>query len=393
MEAFTGDFERIDGFFPLYWDDHAGRLWLEVGPVETEVLYVNSLAAGVGSNDIGLDRGQIGGSRIVTFSRVGPKMLMVEPNYRYRALTANPDEQRAVEEAFARSVLWGFTVAARTGERFLVDATDFLLRDTHGVADALPGAYQVDPSRSAVYRPRTKGFPRNTEMEATVTFVGEPAGDGPGFGRGALQAVVPSVDAVTVRLHHSVVELPDDGYVPRRYDPRSGFGSVSYVDYAAPLGADMTQRFVRRHRLEKVEAAGYRDAFRVEMMPEGADNLDIRYNVIQWVHRSTRAWSYGNSVTDPRTGEIIKGHVTLGSLRVRQDYLIAEGLTSPYFAGSDLTPALSEMALARIRQLSAHEVGHTIGLGHNYYASHGRISVMDYPHPLVTVGNDAQIDL
>jgi hypothetical protein len=253
IEAFTSDFERLEGFFPLYWDDHNGKLWLEVGRVGAEVLYVSSLAAGVGSNDIGLDRGQIGGTSIVTFVRVGPKLLMVQPNYRYRAETDNPDEQRAVEEAFAQSVLWGFTVAAQSGERFVVDATDFLLRDAHGVGDALPGTYRVDESRSAVFRPRTRGFPKNTEMEATVTFVGEPTGDGPGFGRGAVQAVAPNPQSVTVRLHHSLIELPDGGYVPRRYDPRSGFGSLTYFDYAVPLGAEMTQRFIRRHRLEKVD--------------------------------------------------------------------------------------------------------------------------------------------
>ena len=436
IESFADGFEVIDGYFPLYWDDEKGALWLEVSRLggDSEVLYINSLATGVGSNDIGLDRGQIGGARIARFERVGPKILMVQPNYEYRAETTNPDERRAVVEAFAQSVLWGFTVSARTGDRFLVDATEFLLRDAHGVADNLPGIYQLEPSRSAVYLPRTKGFPQNTELEATLTFVRERTGEGRGTGRGSIEAVAPSADAVTVRQHHSLVELPDDAYLPRPYDPRSGFGGMSFVDYSAPLGADMTQRFVRRHRLEKVdpsaesseavepivyyldrgtpepvrsallegarwwnqafEAAGYRDAFRVEMMPEGADSLDVRYNVIQWVHRSTRGWSYGNSVIDPRTGEIIKGHVTLGSLRVRQDYLIAEGLLSPYAEGTDTPPELREMALARIRQLSAHEVGHTLGLGHNYYASEmGRISVMDYPHPLVTVGNDGQVDL
>ena len=329
---------------------------------------------------------------------------------------------------------WRPRVPFRTGDRFLVDATEFLLRDADGVADSLPGTYRLERSRSAIYLPRTKGFPQNTELEATLTFVRERTDEERPVGRGSVQAVTPSAEAVTVRQHHSLVELPDDAYRPRAYDPRSGFGSMSFVDYAAPLGADMTRRFVRRHRLKKVdpfaesseavepivyyldrgtpepvrsallegarwwnqafEAAGYRDAFRVEMMPDGADSLDVRYNVIQWVHRSTRGWSYGNSVIDPRTGEIIKGHVTLGSLRVRQDYLIAEGLLSPYAEGMDSPPELSEMALARIRQLSAHEVGHTLGLGHNYYASQiGRISVMDYPHPLVTVGNDGQVDL
>ena len=430
----TEGMERLDGYFPLYWDDRAGTLWLEIERLGTEVLYINGLAAGVGSNDIGLDRGQIGDARIVSFDRVGSKILMVQPNYRYRATTDNPDERRAVDDAFATSVLFGFTVAARTGDRFLVEATEFVLRDAHGAADRLPGRYRLDTSRSAVYLPRTKGFPKNTEMEATLTFAREQSGDGPGFGRGSIAAVTPSADAVTIRQHHSLVELPDDNYTPRPYDPRAGYGAVTYVDYAAPLGEPMTRRYLRRHRLEKVdptaevseavdpivyyldrgtpepvrsallegarwwnqafEAAGYRDAFRVELMPEGADSLDVRYNVIQWVHRSTRGWSYGNSVTDPRTGEIIKGHVTLGSLRVRQDYLIAEGLLSPYFEGDETPRELSEMALARIRQLSAHEVGHTIGLGHNYYASEqDRVSVMDYPHPLVALGPDAQIDL
>ncbi len=434
IESHTAGFERFDGFFPLYWDDDAGTLWLEIGHLGDEVLYVNALAAGVGSNDIGLDRGQLGGSRIVRFERVGRKVLMVQPNYRYRATTSNPAERRAVEDAFATSVLFGFTVAARTDDRFLVDATPFLLRDVHGVADRLPGAYRLDGQRSAVHLPRTKAFPENTEMEARLTFARERRGDGPGFGRGSIEAVAPSADAVTVRQHQSLVALPDDGYTPRPYDPRAGYGAVSYVDYATPLGQPMTRRYLRRHRLEKrdpsaevseaiepivyhldrgtpepvrsalldgarwwnqaFEAAGYRDAFRVELMPEGADPLDVRYNVIQWVHRSTRGWSYGSSVTDPRTGEIIKGHVTLGSLRARQDYLIAEGLLSPYLTGDEEPPELAELALARIRQLSAHEVGHTLGLGHNYYASRqGRISVMDYPHPLVTLGPDAQIDL
>ena len=422
IESHTAGFERLDGFLPLYWDDDAGTLWLEVEQLGVEVLYVNALAAGVGSNDIGLDRGQLGGSRIVRFERVGRKVLMVQPNYRYRATTSIPAERRAVEDAFATSVLFGFTAAARTDDRFLVEATPFLLRDVHGVAARLPGAYRLDGRRSAVYLPRTKAFPANTEMEAILTFARERRGDGPGFGRGSVEAVAPSAEAVTVRQRQSFIALPDDGYTPRPYDPRAGYGAVSYDDYAARLGEPLTRRYLRRHRLEKrdpgaevsepvepivyyldrgtpepvrsalldgarwwnqaFEAAGYRDAFRVELMPEGADALDVRYNVIQWVHRSTRGWSYGSSVTDPRTGEIIKGHVTLGSLRVRQDYLIAEGLLSPYLDGDEEPAELAELALARIRQLSAHEVGHTLGLGHNYYASRrGRISVMDYPQP------------
>ncbi len=433
----TAGMERLDGYFPLYWDSTAGVLYMEISRFDEEVLYVRGLAAGLGSNDIGLDRGQLGGGGLVTFARVGPKILMVQPNLTYRAISDNEDERRAVEEAFAESILWGFTVAAETDGRVLVDMSSFLLRDTHGVAARLqPAQYRLDASRSFVSREHTKAFPKNVIINATLTLTtpgggrggfggfGMQRGPGGGFGRGSLGAVTPTAQAVTVRTHHQFVELPDDNYQPRAFDPRSGAFGLTYQDYAVPLGTSLAQRFVGRHRLEKVdpsaevsdpvepivyyldrgtpepiasalldgarwwnqafEAAGYRDAFQVEMMPEGADNMDVRYNVIQWVHRSTRGWSYGGSISDPRTGELIKGHVTLGSLRVRQDYLIAEGLLSPYETGTETPPELAAWALARLRQLSAHEVGHTIGFGHNYWASSmGRISVMDYPHPLV----------
>ncbi len=426
----TGDLERHDGFLPFYWDGGEGKLWLEVPEMGTEFLYVHSLASGIGSNDIGLDRNQLGRTRVVYFERVGRKLLLVEPNYDYRAVTDNPAERRAVEDAFARSVLWGFEVAAETDGRVLADATDFVLRDVHGVADRLKrsgqGTYSLDGKRSAVHAENTKAFPRNTEVEVMLTFAGEPAG-------GWIRSVAPSPEAVTIRQRHSFVASPPPGYEPRELDPRSGFFGVTWMDYAAPLGEPMARRWIARHRLEKkdpeaavseavepivyyldpgvpepvrsallegaswwnqaFEAAGYRDAFQVRMLPDTADPLDVRHNVINWVHRSTRGWSYGSSVTDPRTGEIIKGHVLLGSLRVRQDYLLAEGLLSPY-GGPGVPDAMREMALARIRQLSAHEVGHTIGLAHNYIASTSdRASVMDYPHPLVRLDESGAIDL
>jgi hypothetical protein len=431
----TNGMRKIEGFFPLYWDAAAGRLWMEIPQLDTEVLFVTGLAAGLGSNDIGLDRGQLQDSRIVEFERVGPKVLMVQPNYEYRATSTNPAEVRSVRDAFARSVLWGFTVAGESDGRVLVDATDFLVRDATNMAQSMrPGAYRLDVSRSSVYLPMTIGFPRNTEMEAELTFVRQADGGGRegGWFEG-VSSVAAAPEAASVRLHHSFVALPDDGYEPRAFDPRSGYFSFSYRDYAAPIDQPMIARFIQRHRLEKrdptapvseavepivyyldpgtpepirsalldgarwwnqaFEAAGYRDAFRVEILPDSVSPLDIRYNVINWVHRSTRGWSYGASVSDPRTGEIIKGVVTLGSLRARQDYLIAEGLLAPYRTGDELPDDMREWALARIRQLSAHEVGHTLGIGHNYYNSEmGRISVMDYPHPLVTLGADGALD-
>ena len=450
IEDRTADMKKIDGFYPMYWDEAGGRLYLEIPKLETEVLYSTGLATGLGSNDIGLDRGILTGSRIVKFERVGPRVLMVQPNYQFRAHTTSTAEARTVRDAFARSVLWGFQVAAATGDRVLVDYTEYLVRDGNEMAGRLrPGTYRFEASRSTVYMPMTLGFPKNTEMEAELTFVRQPAGGagaaggggGRGGGRGGgggaflegVGSVAATAESASIRVHHSIVELPDSNYEPRGFDPRSGFGALSYENYAALPGQPMTRRVLRRHRLQKkdptakvsdpvkpiiyyldpgapepirsalldgarwwnqaFEAAGYRNAFQVELLPEGASPLDIRYNVINWVHRSTRGWSTGGSVTDPRTGEILKGVVTLGSLRIRQDYMIAEGLLSPYKEGTETPKELMEWGLARIRQLAAHEVGHTLGIGHNYYDSEaGRISVMDYPHPLVTLKPDRTLD-
>ena len=427
----TKDAQKLPGYFNLYWDAKQGKLWLEIDKWSTEFLYQSSLPAGIGSNDIGLDRGQLGATRVVRFERSGPKVLLVQENLDFRAITNDAYENKAVRDSFAESVIWGFAVAAEDGAGVLVDATDFYLRDAHGVTNALrrtkQGNFRLENSRSAIYLANTKNFPLNTEVEATLTFVG----DDPGAW---VRSVAPDPQAITVREHHSFAQLPPAGYKPRVYDPRGSFFGISYFDYATPVSEHIAKRFIARHRLEKkdptaamsepvqpivyyldrgapepirsallegarwwnqaFEAAGYKDAFRVELMPEGADPMDLRYNVIQWVHRSTRGWSYGAGVIDPRTGEIIKGHVTLGSLRVRQDYLIAEGLLAPYEKGKPVSPKMLEMALARLRQLAAHEVGHTLGLEHNYSSSTvNRSSVMDYPPPVVKLGADGVPDL
>jgi len=427
----TAGAQKLPGYFNLYWDAKLGKLWLEIDTWSSEFLYQSGLPAGIGSNDIGLDRGQLGATRIVRFERSGPKVLLIQENLEYRAVSNDPDERRAVRDSFAESALWGFKVEAEEKDHALVDATEFFLRDAHGIPAALrrtkQGAYHLDAARCAIYLPQTKNFPLNTEVESTLTFAGEEPGRW-------VRDVTPSPESITVREHHSFVQLPPPGYKPRAYDPRGSFFGIGYMDYATPISEPIVKRFIARHRLEKkdpkaavseavrpivyyldrgapepirsallegarwwnqaFEAAGYKNAFRVEMLPEGADLMDLRYNVIQWVHRATRGWSYGAAVIDPRTGEIIKGHVTLGSLRVRQDFLIAEALLAPYEKGKPVSPKMQEMALARLRQLAAHEVGHTLGLMHNYSASTvNRASVMDYPPPYVKLSADGVPDL
>ncbi len=455
IEARTAGMQKLDGFFPLYWDSTAGHLYLEISRFNSEVMHIQGMGAGLGSNDIGVERGNLQGSEIVFFERQGPKVLLVEPNYNFRASSTDSSEVRSVRESFARSVRWGFQVAAESPGRVLVDLTDYLLRDPNVITQRLrPGSYRVDVSRSSIYLPMTKNFPQNTEMEVELTWVrqpptgpgaggfGGPGGGGfnPFAGPGSFFEGVADVaadgEAASLRIHHSLVQLPDRNYTPRKFDPRASYGPVAWRDYSSPPDGNeysMDVRYIRRHRLKKQNpaaatsdpvkpivyyldpavpepqrsallegtgwwnqaftAAGYRNAFRVEIRPDSISPLDVRYNVINWVHRSTRGYSSGATVTDPRTGEIMKGLVTLGSLRYRQDYMIAEALLLPYQMGDEVPAEAREWAVARIRQLAAHEVGHTLGFQHNYYDSRvGRTSVMDYPHPWVTLRADGSLD-
>ena len=430
--------EHRRGMLDLYVDAQRGKVWLRLpapraGAREIgRYLYFEGLVRGLGSNPVGLDRNQLGDTRLIALRRVGGRILVEHLNTRYRALSGDAAEARATEQSFATSVLWAGDLAAEDPDgSTLVDFTSFLLLDAHQVASTLKssgqGSWSLDGQRSVVDLGACLAFPKNLEFEVLLTFTSSEPGS-------EVRATSPTPEAITLALHHSILALPEPGYKPRRFDTRVGCLAIEFADYAAPLDAPLEKRWVMRHRLERVnpaaarsrvkepivyyvdrgvpepvrgalldgarwwaaafEAAGFIDAFRVELLPEDAHPMDARYNVINWVHRATRGWSYGWGVIDPRTGEFVKGHVLLGSLRVRQDRLLFEGLAGTDKTGSGDADDPVQLALARIRQLSAHEVGHTLGITHNFAASTygGRASVMDYPAPWVTVGDDGQLD-
>ena len=429
--------ETLEGLLTFHLDHEAGKIWLELPEPDPgtghigEYIYVDALRAGLGSNPVGLDRGRLGATSFIDVRTLGGKVVFERRNTAFRATTDNPQEARAVRESFASSILWAADIALRDPDGpLLIDATPFVVRDAHGIAQTLrrsgQGSFSLDRARSMADTHAALAFPDNIVLDAVLTF----SASNPGR---EVRATAPDPGAVTLGVRHMLVRPPDDGYERRKYDPRMPSFGISYIDYAAPLDEPMRPRWIARHRLEKkdpgvrtseaiepivyyvdggapepvrsaliegarwwneaFEAAGFEDAYVVRELPDDAHPLDARYNVIQWVHRATRGWSYGASVTDPRTGEIIKGHVSLGSLRVRQDRRIFEGLAGTEKTGTGEPGDPIETALARIRQLSAHEVGHTLGFAHNFAASaRDRESVMDYPAPLVRVDDGGEMD-
>ncbi|WP_421738876.1 zinc-dependent metalloprotease [Caulobacter sp.] len=425
-----------DGLLPVHIDKAKGRILLslpkpDADGVSGRFLYLTALKTGLGSAPVGLDRAAIGDTQILVFRRIGAKVIAEYENPKFTAVGAPAAEQTAAREAFAVSTVWAGTVASETPDgRILVDISSFLTRDVMGVTDALKQAgeagFRQVADLSVADPSAVKVFPENIEFEARETFTSDTPGP-------ETRNIAPDPKLITLVIRHSLVKLPEPGFVPRPFDPRAGTWGVVGLDYAAPLGEDIVNRWARRFRLEKTdptaavstvkkpivfyvdraapepirtalvegaswwarafEAAGYKDAYRVEVLPEGVDPLDVRYSVINWVDRATRGWSYGQSVSDPRTGEILKGSVLLGALRVRQDMLIFEGLVGADQNGKGGPNDPVQVALARLRQLSAHEVGHSLGFAHNFAAStQDRASVMDYPAPRVKL-TDGKIDL
>jgi hypothetical protein len=419
---------RRDGFIPLYIDGAKGKLYLELPQDSLRVVLVTTQATGLGSNPIGIDRGADGGAQIARFDRSGERVLLTFENWNYRtSATDNAAHARSVTEAFPPSTIAALPVVTSEGSRILVDATDFVLTDWLDVsgqlANANQGSYSVSRDRSSVNAALTRAFPRNSEIDAWLTFA---SGGRPGR---IVSQIVPDGRAFTLRQHISLLPLPDDGYRPRELDPRVGFFGIEFKDYAQPIQRPLEQRWIVRHRLERVnpadpdspiknplvyyidpgipepvrsatiegakwwtqafDAAGLKGGFRVELLPDGADPMDARYNVVQWENRNERGWSIGGAVADPRTGEVLKAMARLDSHRARTDYNLYAGLM-----GADAAAADTHFVLARVRQVTSHEIGHTLGLAHNYIAStYERASVMDYPPPRVRLTPNGDIGI
>jgi hypothetical protein len=427
IAARTAGFERRDGFIPLYLDPRQGKLYAELPRGTTRALFWSSLATGFGSNPVGLDRGASGDDQVVRFDRDGDRVMMVFENNTFRTSLDNPAHKRSVDEAFPSSTVASLPVLAEEGSRVLVDVTEIAYRDWNDIGGAMTrlnqGTYAIARDRSSIDREHTKGYPTNTEIDVSLTFAttGRPGG--------IVGRIVPDGHAFTMRQHLSLLPLPDAGYRPREMDPRVNFSGSTFKDYGQPIQRALEQHWISRHRLERVNPAdprspiknpiryyvdagipepmkqatldgvrfwteafnraGLTGGFVAEFLPEGADPLDARYNIVQWENRNERGWSVGGSLGDPRTGEILKGMARLDSHRSRTDYNIYAA-----FFGADAAAADTAFVLARVRQVSAHEVGHTLGMAHNYIASiNERSSVMDYPAPRMRLTPSGDIDI
>lgn len=410
---------------PVYLNDRTGAVWLEIPRDSARALFLATLATGLGSNPLGIDRGSGGTEQVARFDRHGDKVFVVFENWSYRS-SGGDDHRRTVDESFPASTIAALPIVAEEGGRLVVDATDFVMRDWNDVGATLQrgqeGAYAVARDRSSVFKPYTRAFVDNTEIDIALTFAAAAQS-----GR-IVGSIVPDGKALTLRQHITLLRLPDGNFRPRAIDPRVGFFGIGFKDYAQPIQGQMQQQWAARHRLERInprdpaspiknplvyyidrgipeplrtatfegvawwteafDRAGLKGGFKVEYLPEGADPMDARYNVVQWENRNERGWSVGGALTDPRTGEMLKAMARMDSHRARTDYNIYAA-----FMGAAASPADTAFVLARVRQVSAHEVGHTLGMQHNYIAStYERGSVMDYPAPRIRLRN-GEIDL
>jgi hypothetical protein len=422
------------GLLPVTVEKDTGRILLRLPPPDSDgvsgrFLYASALKTGLGSAPIRLDHGMLGDTRLLAFRRFGKKMAITYENPRFRA-SGPPEIEKGARQSFPFSTVGMIDIVATAPDgSATIDIAPYLVHDTVDVTGTLNRSgkgWKLVESLSAADPTSVKVFPDNIEMEAVQTFVSDTPGK-------EVAQIAPDARQVTFTVHHSLIRLPSPGFVPRRFDIRSGTNGTQVYDFGTPLGEDVEYQLANHFRLDKVDpdavrsrvkkpivfyidsaapepirsalaegvawwnqafaAAGFIDAFQVRILPPDIDPQDVRYNVVNWTDRLTRSWSYGGGVIDPRTGEIVKGNVVLGALRVRQDVILFESLvgTAQDNTGGPNDPV--RVALARIRQLGAHEVGHALGFVHNFESStQDRASVMDYPIARIKLA-DGKIDL